>query len=139
VRRAVLDPNVLISARLSPNGTPGQLLMAWMDGQFELVLSPTLLAELAGVLDRPKFRRWLTVVDARAFVSELRTGAILIDDPPKAAPSTPDPGDDYLVALARKANADCLVSGDGDLTGLADPQPPVFTPRTFLDSLQDAR
>jgi hypothetical protein len=32
-----------------------------------------------------------------------------------------------------------LISGDGDLTGLADPQPPVFTPRTFLDSLQDAR
>jgi uncharacterized protein len=139
VRRAVLDPNVLISARLSPNGTPGQLLMAWMDGQFELVLSPALLAELAGVLDRPKFRRWLTADEARAFVSKLRTGAILIDDPPTAAPSTPDPGDDYLVALARKANADCLVSGDGDLTGLADPQPPVFTPRTFLDSLQDAR
>jgi predicted nucleic acid-binding protein len=54
-----------------------------------------------------------------------------------AAPSTPDPDDDYLVALAQKAGANCLVSGDGDLTGLADSQPPVFTPRAFFDSLED--
>jgi putative PIN family toxin of toxin-antitoxin system len=139
VRRAVFDPNVLISARLSPNGTPAQLLAAWMDGQFELVLSPALLAELAGVLDRPKFRRWLTAEEAHAFVGRLRTSATLIDDPPTAAPSTPDPGDDYLIALAQKANADCLVSGDSDLTGLADPHPPVFAPRAFFDSLQEAK
>lgn len=84
-----------------------------------------------------KFRRWLTAEEAQAFVSRLRTGATLIGDPPMAAPSTPDPDDDYLVALAQKAGANCLVSGDGDLTGLADSQPPVFTPRAFFDSLED--
>jgi putative PIN family toxin of toxin-antitoxin system len=138
VRRAVLDPNVLISARLSPRGTPGQLLTAWTEGQFELVVSPALLVELAGVLDRPKFRRWLSAEEAEAFVNRLRTGATLIDDPPLVTPSTPDPDDDYLVALAQKADADCLVSGDGDLTGLAEPKPPVFTPRAFFESLDDA-
>jgi uncharacterized protein len=137
VRRVVLDPNVLISARLSPNGTPGRLLTAWIDGQFELVVSPKLLAELAGVLDRPKFRRWLTAEEACEYVGRLRTGAILIDDPSKVTLSTPDPDDDYLVALAQKANADCLVSGDGDLTGLAEPQPSVLTPRAFLESLEN--
>ncbi len=139
MRRVVLDPNVLISARLSPNGTPGQLLIAWMDGQFELVVSPKLLAELAGVLDRPKFRRWLTTEEARKFVGTLRTGATLIDDPSKVALSTPDPDDDYLVALAQKANADCLVSGDGDLTGLVQPKPPVLTPSAFSESLNDQK
>jgi uncharacterized protein len=140
VRRVVFDPNVLISARLSPHGTPGQLLAAWIDGQFELVVSPALLKELGGVLGRPKFRRWLTADEAEAFVNRLRTGATLVDDPSTAPPaSTPDPGDDYLIALARKANADCLISGDSDLTGLVDPQPPVFTPRVFFENLEDAR
>jgi predicted nucleic acid-binding protein len=49
---------------------------------------------------------------------------------------TPDRGHDYLVALARAARADVLVSGDAHLTGLPDPDPPVLTPRGFLDRLQ---
>ncbi len=46
---------------------------------------------------------------------------------------TPDPKDDYLVALARSAAAHFLVSGDPHLTELVNPRPPVLTPRAFLD------
>lgn len=45
---------------------------------------------------------------------------------------SPDPDDDYLIALARVAGADYLVSGDRHLLDLADPDPPVLTPRQFL-------
>lgn len=133
--RVVFDPNVLISARLSPRGTAAKLLGALTDGRFQLVVSPTLLDELVGVLERPKFRRWLTVEEAHAFVDALRTGASLLDDPPATPGVTPDPKDDYLVALARAARADRLISGDPDLTGLADADPPVLAPRAFLDEL----
>jgi len=44
--RAVLDPNVIISAALSPNGSPAAVLVAWLDGQFELVASQKLIEEL---------------------------------------------------------------------------------------------
>ena len=44
---------------------------------------------------------------------------------------TPDPGDDYFASLARAAGADYLVSGDAQLTGLEDAEPPVLTPRAF--------
>jgi putative PIN family toxin of toxin-antitoxin system len=135
VRRVVIDSNVLISARLSPSGTPGRLLAAWLDGGFELIVSPALLAELAGVLERPKFRRWLTVGEARALVRTLRTSATLIDDPPREHHGLRDPDDAYLLTLARSAKADCLVSGDGDLTSLNNPRPPVITPANFLASL----
>lgn len=130
--RVVIDPNVLISARLSPRGTPARLLAAWTDGRFELVISPALLAELSGVLQRPKFRRWLTPDEAHAFVHTLRTGASMIADPPARPGVTPDPGDDYLVTLARAAGADWLISGDAHLTALVDPEPPVLNPATFL-------
>ncbi len=39
-----------------------------------------------------------------------------------------DPDDEYLLALARSADVDVLVSGDRDLTDLTDAQPPIDTP-----------
>lgn len=46
-----------------------------------------------------------------------------------------DPDDDYLIALARTARADALVSGDADLTDLDLTDLPVLTPRQFLEDL----
>jgi predicted nucleic acid-binding protein len=63
-------------------------------------------------------------------------GATLIADPPEPPALTPDPGDDYLPALASAAGARFLVSGDPHLTQLAEPVPPVLTPRAFLDRLE---
>lgn len=135
MRRVVIDSNVLISARLSPHGAPGRLLAAWLDGRFELIVSPALLAELGGVLARPKFRRWLTVEEAGALVRTLRLSATLIEDPPPQRHSVRDPDDYYLLTLASSADADYLVSGDADLTSINDARPPVITPSAFLRSL----
>jgi putative PIN family toxin of toxin-antitoxin system len=135
VRRVVIDSNVLISARLSPRGSPGRMLAAWLDGRFELIVSPALLAELGGVLERPKFRRWLTVEEARAFVQMLHVSATVLNDPPQQHHDLRDPDDSYLVTLARSAKADYLISGDGDLTSLQSPQPPVMKPADFLAEL----
>jgi putative PIN family toxin of toxin-antitoxin system len=131
--RVVFDSNVLISARLAPLGAPARLLRAWTEERFELVVSPQLLSEIAGVLARDRFRRWMTEEEADAFVATLRAAATVVENPPAEAGLTPDPDDDFLVALARSASADYVVSGDRDLTGLADPDPPILTPRAFLE------
>lgn len=137
MRRVVIDSNVLISARLSPRGAPGRLLAAaWLDGHFELIVGLALLAELEGVLARRKFRRWLTVEEARAFVRALHTEATLIEDPQAKRHPVRDPDNAYLLTLAQSAKADCLVSGDGDLTSLEDPDPAVLTPAKFLANIE---
>ncbi len=59
----------------------------------------------------------------------------MINDPAAVPGVSPDPDDDYLIALARAGNADYLVSGDRHLTHLADPEPPVLTPRQFLERI----
>jgi predicted nucleic acid-binding protein len=46
VRRAVLDTNVYVSALLAPAGSPAQILERWADGEFDVIVSPLLLAEL---------------------------------------------------------------------------------------------
>jgi len=133
--RAVLDPNVLVSAAISPAGPPRQILTAWIDERFELIASPALLDELAEVLARPKFQRFITAAVATELIDGLATDAVTVADPPELPGVTPDPDDDYLVALARVAGADYLVSGDRHLLGLTDPDPPVLSPRQFRDLL----
>jgi uncharacterized protein len=133
--RAVLDPNVLVSAAISPAGPPRRIVAAWVDGRFELVMSQALIEELRDVLDRPRFRRWISTTIARRFVDGLADDALLLDDAPAPQGVSPDPDDDYLIALARAAGADYLVSGDRHLLDLTDPDPPVLTPRQFLELL----
>lgn len=133
--RAVLDPNVLVSAAISPNGPPRQILTAWADERLELIISPAVLDELADVLARPKLQRFITTTLAVAFIDGLATDAVIVRDTPDPPGLSPDPDDDYLIALARAANADYLVSGDRHLLDLAEPDPPVLTPRQFVDLL----
>lgn len=132
--RVVLDCNVFVSALLSPNGGPAQMLDKWADGDFDLIVSPLLLAELEKVLNRPKFHASIDRVHIDALLTGLEEDAVLVGDPRPRPGATPDPGDDYLLALAQEADAQCIVSGDTHLTQLADVNPPVLTPREFLES-----
>ena len=127
--RVVLDPNVLVSALISPAGPPREILTAWIQGRFELVASLALLTELGDVLARPRLRRWVSAPSAAEYVEGLAEEALVIDDPAPQPGLSPDPDDDYLITLARAGAADYLISGDRHLTGLADPTPPVLTPR----------
>jgi putative PIN family toxin of toxin-antitoxin system len=133
--RAVLDANVLISAALSPRGTPARLLIAWQAGAFELLVSSLLLAELRRALAYPKLARLVPPADADAFVAWLGRAAELVADPAGPPPvRSVDPGDDYLVALAAAERA-VLVSGDRHLTVLAG-RIPVRTPAESLAELE---
>jgi uncharacterized protein len=117
--RVVLDPNILVSALISPAGPPREILTAWTQGSFELIASPALLGELRDVLARAKFRRWVSVATAAEYVDGLAEDALVIDDPEPQPGLSPDPDDDYLITLARAGGADYLVSGDHHLTDLA--------------------
>jgi putative PIN family toxin of toxin-antitoxin system len=131
--RAVLDPNILIAALLSPGGAPARIVGRWLAGEFELVVSDSLLAELERALAHPKLRARVTADDAGEFVALLRTAALPAPDPPAPATRSADPGDDYLLALAESTHA-VLVSGDQHLLELADTWP-IYDARAFLDAL----
>jgi uncharacterized protein len=133
VPRVVLDCNVFVSALLSPNGPPAQILERWADGDFDVIVSPLLLAELERVLSRPKFAASIDKAQVDGLVSGLVEDGLLVEDPSADPGLTPDPGDDYLVALARVAGAQCIVSGDAHLRQLADAVPAVLSPAEFIE------
>lgn len=134
--RVVLDANVLVSALISTGGPPREIVSAWVEGRFELVTSPRLIAEMREVVARPKFRRWVRLATAEEFVVGLQEDTLLVDDPPAQPGASPDPDDDYLLALVAAAGADLLVSGDRHLLGLADPGVAVLSPREFFERLR---
>jgi putative PIN family toxin of toxin-antitoxin system len=132
--RAVLDPNVIISGLLSRSGTPARLLETWAHGAFELVVSESLLAELARALEYPKLVERISSAERSRLFELLRAEAEVAPDPSDPPPRTSaDPGDDYLIALSADQRVP-LVSGDKHLTDLAD-ELPILTPRQFLDLL----
>lgn len=61
---------------------------------------------------------------AREFVDGLAGDALVLDDPPALPGVSPDPDDEYVIALARTAQADYVVSGDRHLLDLTDSNPP---------------
>lgn len=132
--RAVLDPGVLVSALITPTGTPAKLLNTTRSGSFELVVSPLLLEELRLVLLRDKFRRYVDLDVVDQYLGLLRRDAEMAADPAGPPPiHCADPDDDYLIALACGRSA-TLVSGDGHLLELAGTIP-VFSPAEFLAAL----
>ena len=133
--RAVVDPGVLIAGLITSGGVPSDIIRAWRQGAFELVVSPLLLDELTATLLRPKFRRWLSENDAVASVEVLRLSAVSAEDPIEVEPISRAPNDDYLIALAREARAHVIVSGNADLTSIVGSEPPIVTPRLFLSSI----
>ncbi len=134
-RRVVIDPNVLVSAAISRAGATAVIIELLDAGAITAIISPKLLAELAGVLHRDKFRRWITSDEITAYQAELERLAERVDDPAQVPAVSPDPADDYLIALARTARADALVSGDPDLTELALDDLATIAPRDLLDRL----
>jgi putative PIN family toxin of toxin-antitoxin system len=117
--RAVIDTNVLVSG-LFWHGAPHVLVEHARSGTLSLISSPALLAELADVIRRPKFRTKLaqSKIDAEKLLTELWQLAEVIDPPPLSAPISRDIDDDAVLALATASLADLIISGDEDLLSL---------------------
>lgn len=134
--RAVIDTNVFISGLMLPTSTPGRIIGAWRTGQFSLVLSEPILAEISAVLSYPKIRkrtgwdddtisRYLTVLRFEAEISDIRRTSARV---PR------DAKDNMVLATLLASKADCLVTGDLDLLTLADTYP-ILSPADFVNRI----
>lgn len=135
MERAVLDPGDLKTAFITADSFAERLLAAWTQGDFELVVCPRLLEELDQDLTKPQMRRFFPASRARAFIEQIRSNAILLEDPETDRGRASNVEKEYLVALAKVSDSTYLVSSDPSLTGLNDVSPPVITPGEFLQKL----
>jgi putative PIN family toxin of toxin-antitoxin system len=133
--RAVVDVNVLISAVLSAQGPSAEVIRSCREGAFELVVSEMLIAELTRALAYPKIRKRIPAEQAAAFISWVRSHGTLAEDPTnRPSVRSPNPDDDYLLALAIGRRS-YLVTGDKQLLGL-EADLPIHTPAELLTKLR---
>lgn len=137
----VLDTNVWLSAALSPNGAPAQLVQRVLL-QGVAVFSPATFVELQTRLWRPKFDRYISLDTRNAILRDARAAARWLEIGPDLLVQhwSRDPDDDAFIRTALAAKAPWLVSGDDDLLCL----PPIaglriLTPAAALNQCADPR
>lgn len=115
-RRVVLDTNVWLSAALSPNGAPAQVVRAVLQ-QEVTVFSEATFAELESRIWKPKFDRYISLEARKAILRDARAAAVWVEIPPELWDQrwSRDPDDDVFIRTALAAQAPWLVTGDDDL------------------------
>ena len=134
--RAVLDANVFVAAAIRPDGPPGLLLRRFLEGAaFELILSPSIVAEIARALDYPAVRRCLRgPIDPTHWLDSVLLLADMVENGTLQAQVSQDPDDDKYLYAAVAGGAHVVVSGDKHLLELGDYRGiRIVTPRACLE------
>lgn len=112
----VIDTNVLISAALSPNGTPAKVVRYFV-AHGKLVFSEETYDEFHSRLWRPKFDRYISREMRKSLLLDFSNIADWVEPAVKINFSR-DKDDNKFLEVAITADALMIVSGDTDLTDL---------------------
>ncbi len=134
--RVVLDTNILVSALIAPAGYPAAIYDAWEDGRLTLLTCAEHIAEVRATLQKPRIAALIAPYKAGRLVNQIKKLAANIEHLPDLRRS-PDPDDDFLLALAEAGDADYLVTGDknGLLTLKKHKGTQIVTARQFTESI----
>ena len=136
---AVLDVNVVVSAVIGPLGHSRRVAEALRAGRFAGFTSQAIAAEVEVKLRPPRISRRYHIAEA-----DVRWARDLLDEavelvvlaPEDVLHVTGDPEDDGILATARLAGADYVVTGDRGLLALGRYEgAEIVTPRRFLEIL----
>ena len=109
----VFDASVLVGAALKVDSVPERALLRAEEIDV-FALSAAVEAEIAGVLNRPKFQRAIPLERRERILAILR-GASVWFAPAVSVTDCRDPKDDKYLELALAAGAETIVSSDDDL------------------------
>ena len=146
VYRVTFDTNIFVRSLVQKENLANHLISLWLDGQFILVLSQTIVDEVQGVLLRPALMRELqyTRTDALRLINVLPQASIV--EVTSSAELCRDPKDDKFVDCAISGRVQFLVSYDKDLTDDSELKRALFEfgvgvvePPDFLEKIREAQ
>ena len=109
----IFDASALVSAALKSDSVLERALLRAEEVDV-FALSNAVDAEIAGVLDRPKFASAIPLLRRKRVLDILRRTAVWFE-PAERVTDCRDPRDDKYLELALAAGAETIVSGDDDL------------------------
>ena len=133
----MVDTNVLVSHLLLPESVPGQgLRLALSLG--DILVSDATLTELATVINRPKFDKYISKPDRRKFFEVLAPLCIKVEII-QTMQASRDPKDDKYLEVAINGSADFILSGSSDLLELHPFHGiPIYSPSLFLEKKENS-
>lgn len=114
--RLVVDTNLLISAILLSHSVPREVVDRALE-ESVLLFSEATMEELAEVLLRPKFDRFVSRDEREIFLGQLESAAELVPVI-QVVRECRDPKDDKFLEVALNGRADVIVTGDADLVAM---------------------
>ncbi|MFZ0771717.1 MAG: putative toxin-antitoxin system toxin component, PIN family [Candidatus Sulfotelmatobacter sp.] len=115
-QRVVVDTNVLVSRLLAAESIPG-LAVREARRRGRLLVSDATMYELAEVLSREKFDRYVSLEQRKQFLRQLGRIAELVPII-QVIRECRDPKDDKFLEVALNGRADVIITGDVDLLAL---------------------
>lgn len=134
--RCVFDTNTLVSALLFARSTPGLAFRhALKHGR--VLLSSSTIEELAEVLQRPKFERYVTAAEREEFLAAFIERATFVEST-EVVHACRDAKDDKFLELAVSGKASYIITGDSDLLVLHPfRNMTIITPAEFLQAVAE--
>lgn len=129
--RVVLDTNILVSG-IFYSGPPSQILSAWLEDRFDLVVSEEILGEYGRTARR--FGERFPGVDLALVLDRIALHGLLVVPVKLPDDACADWGDIKFLECAVAAGDSCIVSGDRALlrvSGYGGVE--VMTARRFLE------
>jgi putative PIN family toxin of toxin-antitoxin system len=114
--RLVFDTNILISHLLIPTGIPAKAIRKGMH-MGQLIVSDDTLNELASVISRPKFDRYISLQNRKdffRFLGRVVKRVTII----RNIQACRDPKDDKFLELVVNGQSETIITGDEDLLAL---------------------
>jgi len=129
--RIILDTNVFISG-IFFSGPPSQILKAWENQRFQIVLSQQILDEYQRVAEELSYK--FPTVDILPIIELVTIHAQFVDTQGVEINVCEDPDDDKFIECAVAGKCGTIISGDKHLLKLSEYQDvTILNPRNFVE------
>jgi len=110
--KVIIDTNVFVSG-IFWSGTPGKIIMAWIEDKLRLAVNQSILDEYLRVIEHlsQKYKH----IDPEPIINMIMFNSELHQDLEFTTPLCRDPDDDKFIACALSAKTNNIISGDKDL------------------------
>lgn len=114
--RIVVDTNVFVSALIILGSVPSQAVGKMLDSGI-ILFSEATMTELAEVLSRAKFSRYVSVERRASLLGQLASVAEFVPII-RLVRECRDPKDDKFLEVGLNGSVDVIIAGDVDLLGM---------------------
>lgn len=135
--KIVLDANSYVSSMINTQGNPRRIIQQWEQGDFDVLLSSSILREIGRVLRYPRIskRHKQGEETIQRFLELLSSEAIVVEPTNRLDVVKEDESDNRYLECAIEGKGQYIISGDKHLLKVGDYKGIIILPPTAFVAL----